>query len=73
MAVSLVAKRKAASLKALGNIVKNPKSTPSAVSQAARTIAQIDGKHVEKAAKPLESMTRAEIQAELRRVQALIT
>ena len=73
MAVSKEARRKAASLKALERIVNSEDSTPSAVSQAARTIAQIDGKHVEKATKPLESMTRAEIQAELRRVQALIT
>ena len=73
MAVSKESRRKAASLKALERIVNSEDSTPSAVSQAARTIAQIDGKHVEKAQKPLESMTRAEIQAELRRVQGLIT
>ena len=72
MAVSKEARRKAASLKALERIVNSEDSTPSAVSQAARTIAQIDGKHVEKQQKALESMTRAEIQAELRRVQALI-
>ena len=73
MAVSVADKRKAASIKALETIIKDEKSTPTAVIQATRAIAQIDAKHVEKQAKPLETMTRTEIQSELRRMQALCT
>ena len=72
MAVSVADKRKAKSIKALETIINSEQSTPTAVIQATRAIAQIDAKHVEKQAKPLETMTRAEIQSELRRVQALI-
>ena len=73
MAVSVADKRKAKSIKALETIINSEQSTPTAIIQATRAIAQIDAKHVEKSLIPLESMTRAEIQAELRRVQALIT
>lgn len=73
MAVSVADKRKAKSIKALETIINSEQSTPTAVIQATRAIAQIDAKHVEKQAKPLETMTRAEIQSELRRMQALIT
>ena len=72
MAVSVADKRKAKSVKALETIINSEQSTPTAVIQATRALAQIDAKHVEKQAKPLETMTRAEIQSELRRVQALI-
>ena len=72
MAVSRVAKRKAQSIKALEIIIKSPDSTPTAVISATKALAQIDGKEAIKHEKPVGAMTRAEIQAELTRVRALL-
>lgn len=72
MAVSLADREQASSLKVLKSIRDSDTSTNTARIQATKAIRDLLGKQVEKDTKPLESMTRAEIQAELRRVQALI-
>lgn len=71
MAVLLVDKRKSKSLKVLETIINSADSSPTAIIQATRAIAQIDAKHVEEVTIPLESMTRDQIQSELRRMEAL--
>ena len=72
MAVSVADQEKAASLKVLKSIRDSEDSTNTARIQATKAIKDLLGNQVEHDTKPLESMSRTEIQAELRRVQALI-
>lgn len=73
MAVSKAEREQAASLKVLKTIRDSDTSTNTAKIQATKAIRDLLGKEEEMTTIPPESMTRDELQAELRRVQGLIT
>ena len=73
MAIFSAATELANSLKVLKSIRDSDDRTNTARIQATKAIKELLGKSTEKAAKPVETMSRAEIHAELARLKALTT